>query len=313
MAITIESSTTKKKTEPYQAATLPTYQPQEGKTNEVYDAAKNSAMAELESAYKSNLVDMEAAREKVEQPYRQAANESAANYQREMQAFNEAAAASGIGTGSGTQARLAMMNQQQNDQTSIGTARANAVNDAETQILKLKTDYQNAVAQAAANNEYERAAALLKEYQNAAQSVVSTAQAQADENYRAWSSQMQSEQTDYQRMMADAETLAGFGDFSGYKNLGYTDAQVAEMRRIWELANPGLVQRVSANRYSAPPEGTGGTGDTTLGAYLEAAAGGRLEDGSYVSPTLAELTAIGIANGDSPREAAVKAQWALGK
>ena len=48
-------------------------------------------------------------------------------------------------------------------------------------------------------------------------------------------------------MAALAELLAGIGDFSGYKALGYSDAQIAMMQNAWNA------------QYSTPAVGTTGT------------------------------------------------------
>jgi hypothetical protein len=159
-------------------------------------------------------------------------------------AFNEYAASSGLNSGAGGQAQLAMNNALQNNLTAIRTNQANAVSDAELALAKLKSQYQDSIAAAQKENDYEKAAALLSEYQAAAQSAVSVAAEQANEYYRAYQSQLAnrqygaewdrtSDETDYERALAQAQTLAQYGDFSGYQALGYTDDQIAAMRAYW--------------------------------------------------------------------------------
>ena len=41
------------------------------------------------------------------------------------------------------------------------------------------------------------------------------------------------EQSSYDRKLELAKTLAAYGDFSGFKSMGYTDAQIAQMRKDW--------------------------------------------------------------------------------
>lgn len=235
----------------YKPAALPTYQPQEDRVNQMYDAAAEVQAQQLQSAYDKNMLEANAYLEKIPGIYQSQANALAANAEREKAAFNEYAAASGLSSGAGGQAQLAMANQNQANMTTVRTAQADAMKDAENQILALKTEYQNAVAQAIANNEYERASALLGEYQRQAESIVTTAQAQADENYRAWQSasdqqyrqwQMQQsrQETDRANAEAQAKTLAAYGDFSGYLALGYTQDQVSQMQQLWIAANPDL-------------------------------------------------------------------------
>lgn len=57
--------------------------------------------------------------------------------------------------------------------------------------------------------------------------------AQADENYRHWS-------TGNAKQQKAAETLAKYGDFSGFLALGYTQEQVNQMQRVWGVQNPYL-------------------------------------------------------------------------
>lgn len=228
----------------YKPSTLPTYQPQEERVNQLYDAAADMQRQQLESAYQQNMQDANAYKEKIPGIYQQQANTLGASAEREKAAFNEYAAASGLNTGAGSQAKLAMANQNQANMTTVRTAQAEAMKDAENQILALKTEYQNAVAQAIANNEYERAAALLNEYQRQAESIINVAQAQADENYRAWQMQTSQQEADRARAEAQAETLAAYGDFSGYLALGYTQEQVNQMQQLWIAANPDLAVAV---------------------------------------------------------------------
>ena len=41
--------------------------------------------------------------------------------------------------------------------------------------------------------------------------------------------------TDWERKYNAAALAAQYGDFSGFKSLGYTDAQINEMRRQWQI------------------------------------------------------------------------------
>lgn len=134
------------------------------------------------------------------------------------------------------------------DLSALRTAEAAAMVDAENQLTSLYIQYQNAIAEAIADNEYERAAQLLQEYRTAAQSVVDVAQQQAylnldiagfnrDTSQYNDSLALEQDNTSYQRLVETAETLAQFGDFSGYKALGYSDAQIANMRAAWQAAN----------------------------------------------------------------------------
>ena len=135
---------------------------------------------------------------------------------------------------------LAFSTQLQNDLGSLRTAEANAISEAQLQLTKLYTSYQNSIAEAVANNEYERAAALLAEYKAAAQSVVDTAQNQAALDMDVADFNRTTNQNDYNKLLERAEALAQFGDFSGYLALGFSQDQVNNMRKTWLAANPKI-------------------------------------------------------------------------
>lgn len=233
--------------------TLPKYEAQIDAVNKTYDAANNASMAALENAYNQSKAQTEAAAQKIPATYQAQANSIAAQAERNRQAFNESAGAAGLNVGTGSQAALAQNNQLQNDLTAIRTAEANAKQDLDNQLNQLHTAYQGNIAEALANNEYERANQLLQEYRQAATSAVSVAQTQA-------SIDRQNEQTAYNRAASDAATLAKYGDFSGYAALGYTAAQIAAMRKMWELQNPDLAKAMGS-------VGNGTTGGTGNGNY----------------------------------------------
>ena len=210
---------------------LPSYKAQTDNVNKVYDKALENDVSALKASYDQNMIDAEAAKNKIPETYQQQANASAATYEVQKRAFDEAANANGINTGAGSQVKLAMLNQQARNQNDISTAMANASNDIENNILKLKANYQNAIQQATGANEYERAAALLKEYQSEAQSALNAAQKE--------------EERKYAEQMNRAETLAGFGDFSGFSAMGYTPEQIARMQSAWEYQNPRLAEALN--------------------------------------------------------------------
>lgn len=254
----------------YTAASLPTYQAQTDRVNDVYDSAAKLQETSLTGAYNSNKAALEAGRAGIAQTYQAEANTVAAENEKAKLAFNEAAAASGINSGAGSQAALAQNNVYQGNMTAVRTAEANAQTDLDNQIAQLKIQYESAVAQAQAQGAYERAASLMEEYRAQAQSAVSVAQAQANENYRAYTAnynasqdkysrqqdelerQRSAESDSYDRAASQAATMAKYGDFSGYAELGYTGDQIAAMERTWNYQNPLLAYamgKITAQEY----------------------------------------------------------------
>ena len=219
---------------------LPSYTPQVDQTNAMYDAAKEAAIASLKDAYEQSKLDIEHTIAGIPQTYQAQRNAVATQSERDRLRFNEYANASGLNSGTGGQAMLAFSTQLQNDLGSLRTAEANAISEAQLQLTKLYTSYQNSIAEAVANNEYERAAALLAEYKAAAQSVVDTAQNQAALDMDVADFNRTTNQNDYNKLLERAEALAQFGDFSGYLALGFSQDQVNNMRKTWLAANPKI-------------------------------------------------------------------------
>ena len=198
--------------DPYEAQELPTYEAQTDYVNQLYDAKQESDVAALTSANNQNMLDSEANLAKIPKTYQQAANTTEAEAEKNRMAYNEYANARGTNSGTASQAQLAMNIAKQNDLASIRASQAEAIANADLEITKLKTAYQDNIAAAKKDNDYQRAVALLQEYQTQAQSVVDVAQAQADEYYKAWQSavdearyeaewQRKDEQTRYDRQM----------------------------------------------------------------------------------------------------------------
>ncbi|MBE7016636.1 MAG: hypothetical protein E7420_00560 [Ruminococcaceae bacterium] len=63
---------------------------------------------------------------------------------------------------------------------------------------------------------------------------------------------------DYSANAAErANTMASIGDFSGYKELGYTDEQIAALKAAWEAANAPKVRYSGGKREEKPTYGKG--------------------------------------------------------
>lgn len=221
--------------------------------NSMYDAQKQSQLAGLESAYNQNLSNAEASRDALGQQYQSRANDLAVQYERQRRNLNEQAAANGLNTGAGSQMQLALGSNYQRDYGGLRTAQQQAVDTANRGIDQLKASYQSAVQQAVADNDYQRAQALLAEYKN-----------------------------QYSRQLQQAQTLASYGDFSAYLNVpGYSQQQVDAMRNTWIAENPGIAYstgQISADQYYAM------TGKWPAG-YTQPGAGSVYNPGYNPTPT----------------------------
>lgn len=192
--------------------------------NDMYEAQKQNQLSQLESAYQQNRQSQEQAISKIDPAYQQQANDLAAQYERNRRNFNTQAAGSGLNTGTVSQAALAQNSAYQRDMGSLRTAQADAQTEAQQQLASLEQQYKASVAQAIASSDYDRAKALMDEYSNQESRDLSTAQ-----------------------------TLAAYGDFSGYERL-YGTETANSMASLWKAQNPELAYntgRISAEEYRA--------------------------------------------------------------
>lgn len=192
--------------------------------NDLYDAKKQSQLSQLESAYQQRRSEAEAARDKLPGQYQQQANDLSAQYERNRRNFNLQASASGLNTGTASQAALARNSAYQRDMGALRTAQADAITEADRGLAEMERQYQANVSSAIADNDYQRAQALLNEYNNG-----------------------------YNRDLNTAKTLAAYGDFSGYAGL-YGQETANNMAALWNAQNPELAYntgRMSAEEYRA--------------------------------------------------------------
>ena len=192
--------------------------------NDLYDAKQQSQLTQLESAYQASRAEAEAARDKLPGQYRQQANDLAAQYERNRRNFNLQADASGLNTGAASQAALAQNSAYQRDMGALRTSQAEAMAAADRGLADLERQYQANVSSAIADNDYQRAQALMNEYNNG-----------------------------YSRDLNTAKTLAAYGDFSGYAGL-YGQETANSMAALWKAQNPELAYntgRMTAEEYKA--------------------------------------------------------------
>lgn len=162
-------------------------------------------------------------------------------YERNRRNFNQQAAGSGLNTGTASQAALAQNSTWQRDYGNLRTAEADALAKADRQMAALETQYKSAVASAIAENDYDRAKALMDEYSN-----------------------------QESRDAAMAKTLASYGDFSGYAKL-YGDDAANNMAQYWIYSNPKLAYdmgRISAEDYARLTGQSSGSGSGSRGGLL---------------------------------------------
>lgn len=75
-----------------------------------------------------------------------------------------------------------------------------------------------------------------------------------------WEKLNYTSEREYEQALAKAQTLAAAGDFSGYKALGYTDAEIANLKSAYDKAQAAalLSQRSSSSGGSSSSKGSSG-------------------------------------------------------
>lgn len=85
-----------------------------------------------------------------------------------------------------------------------------------------------------------------------------------------------------------AETLAAYGDFSGYKALGYTDAQIANMNTAYKSAQAAAAAKTAASTTKATSSTSKSSSGSSSGStgLTAAQAQSAIKSGTYTSSTL---------------------------
>lgn len=130
---------------------------------QLYKAQQDAAIAELDAAYNQNVIDLDAAKNKIPGVYAAQRNRTASDAAVNQRNFGEFAAASGLGSGANAQARLAMNNQLTSGLSSIAQAEADALAEIETERARVQAKYKADVAAAIAEGNAAKAQALYAE------------------------------------------------------------------------------------------------------------------------------------------------------
>lgn len=170
----------------YTAPTLPTATSQEAYIKAMYDASLKAQEEALRASYEKNTGALDYQQGKLAPTYDAAANNAAAQAAIQRASFNESANASGLNTGAGGQAELSMRNAEAANISAIRKAQADAQAELDYQRSQLTLEYQNAIREAIAKNELEKAQALYEEAKRVDESLVSTGINQANLNWQIW-------------------------------------------------------------------------------------------------------------------------------
>lgn len=170
----------------YEVPTLPSATSQADYINSLYDANRQAQEANLRAAYEANLGTLDYTASKIPGTYNAAADQAAAQAAINRQNFNEYAAANGLNTGAGAQARLSQGNAAAANIASVRRAQAEAEQELNFQRSQMETQYRNAISEALAQNDLQRAQALYEEAKRVDESLVNTAANQANLDWTVW-------------------------------------------------------------------------------------------------------------------------------
>ncbi len=170
----------------YTAPTLPSATSQEAYIKAMYEASLKAQEEALRASYEKNTGALDYQESKLAPTYDAAANNAGAQAAIQRANFNESANASGLNTGAGSQAELSMRNAEAANISAIRKAQADAQAELDYQRSQLTLEYQNAIREAIAKNELEKAQALYEEAKRVDESLVSTGINQANLNWQIW-------------------------------------------------------------------------------------------------------------------------------
>lgn len=240
-------------------AVLNSMKPQQTSTGNDYSpyiedmnrAKREAALAALRAAYDKNVSWLNRAQDAIAPEYQSARNQAAGQAELQKKNFAEYANAQGLNSGAGGQAQLSFSNALQGNLSNISAKEASTMADLELQRSQMETDYNNAIAQAEAQGDYELAQQLYQEKvrQDEAMRQQMQWQAQMDlQNQQfqfskdqatigneQWNKQFETgnQQYDQQFALRMAQEMAQYGDFDGYKAFGYSDTQIQGMKDYW--------------------------------------------------------------------------------
>ena len=273
-----------------QAPSIPQYTPTDNSAylEEMAAAYLEQQKEALKQAYESNLSDLQAEQDKLGANYQSARNQEAASNALSRQRWNETAAAYGLNSGTAGQAQLSYANQLQSDLSALQAAETAANAEIERQRTNLGKEYQSAMTQAIAENNYQLYQQLYNEAVRVDQALQSQSQFNAslalqqyqaalDKYYNDQNFTYTQQQNNRNEQLAAAELLAQAGDYSAYGELfGWDDSKIQQMNNAWKAANTPIIS--SGSGGSTGSSVSNSYRDPLLAAYN---AGAKTEEQAY--------------------------------
>ncbi|NCB04525.1 MAG: hypothetical protein EOM69_03275 [Clostridia bacterium] len=150
---------------------------------------------------------------------------------------------------------------------SIALQKQQMLDDAQRSMAELERSGSLQEAQAAASANQARLAALLQEQNEQWSRQQQQSQFDYQREQDAYDRKTAAEQYDYNKKLQQAETLGAYGDFSGYRELGYSDAQISAMQSRYQAQ---LLAKASSGSGSGRSKKESGASGGSLYADMEA-------------------------------------------
>lgn len=217
---------------------------------QMYEQQLAANKAQLENDYNQNVSNLDSEASKIGANYYEQRRQTQANADRSQANYNEMANASGLNSGTGSQAQLARSNQLQSDLTTLGNAEAQNRAEIERQRTLLGQQYQNAIQKAQAENNMELAQRLYQEAVRVDESIIDASKNDSNralEILNMMLNQVGSER-DYASQDAQkaADLAAAAGKYGLYgKIYGLSDDVI---KRLEEIYNKELADKEAERR-----------------------------------------------------------------
>ena len=208
----------------------------------MYGSALASQLENLKSSYEQNLSDLDASGKKTDAGYVEQKRQTTGDAAQSAANWREMANAYGLNSGAIGQANLAQSNQLQSNLNTLGTAQAAAQEEIERQRTLLGQQYQSAINEAKANNNYQLAQALYQEAVRAEEAL--RQQEQYNSNLALQYAQLAMQQSQWQQEFdlknaASAASTTGTRSYSGGGGGGggdvtsdpYSDGRIYQLYR----------------------------------------------------------------------------------
>lgn len=177
----------------------------EQRINSLVEAFQNSATSSYDNGYEQTKQAYDEANINAQKHYAEAEKSIEDQYAIARGELKSQAISNYVNTGLGSQYQLVDKASMQSDLAKNHVALENMQRDIDDQIANIDLEYKNAIRDVLNEGDYQKAQMI----------------------YADW-------ETGYDRDKAKAQTMATYGDFSGYMDLGYTQEQCANMRAYYD-------------------------------------------------------------------------------